>query len=47
MGEDLILTLKWLYYFLEICKDMNMSKTASRLFISQQGLSKAINSGWK
>lgn len=44
MGEDLILTLKWLYYFLEICKDMNMSKTASRLFISQQGLSKAINS---
>ena len=38
------MTLKWLYYFLEICKDMNMSKTASRLFISQQGLSKAINS---
>lgn len=37
------MTLKWLYYFLEICKDMNISKTAARLFISQQGLSKAIN----
>ena len=31
-----------LYYFKEVAKDLNMTKTASRLFISQQALSKCI-----
>lgn len=35
-----------LYYFSELAKDLHITRTASRLFISQQTLSNHII-GWK
>ena len=35
--------LRQLEYFVEFCKDLNFSKTAKRLYITPQGLSKAIH----
>lgn len=35
--------IKTLKYFLQICKDGSFSKAAKNLYISQQGLSKAIS----
>lgn len=37
------MTFQNLYYFLEAAKDLNFSKTAERLFVSQQSISKHIS----
>ena len=39
---DIWVELKQLKYFLQICKDESFSKAAKNLYITQQGLSKAI-----
>lgn len=36
------MTLKQLYYFVEICEDYSYTAAAKRLYVTQQGLSKAI-----
>lgn len=36
--------LKQLVYFYEVCQELNFSKTAQRIFMTQQGISKAIKS---
>lgn len=36
------MTFKRLYYFCEICEDLNLSRTAKRLYVSQQSLSYTI-----
>lgn len=36
------MTIKKFYYFCEICKDLNLSHTAKRLFVTQQSLSYVI-----
>lgn len=36
------MTIKKIYYFCEICKDLNLSHTAKRLYVTQQSLSYVI-----
>ncbi len=38
------MTFKRLYYFCEICEDLNLSYTTKRLYVSQQSLSYTIRS---